>query len=589
MTQQAPLDTASETDRFQPVEVAPPSPRIVEAQTPPGDSGLEAPEGSVGMPITGARALVRLYAAVAVCALLAGATYLVPNLATYRPWIPGEPAPLAAVFSLDLEGASALVSPSIAAPAQQYASAAQARELVAADLGEAVAANLGEEAGVAYEDVPQPEEAQAEQAGNEIAVVGEAQGDVAGQETPPVAPMGAAHPKPRAVSVTPREIEGLAKELEDPSGRAMDAFYASLLDTAEHKEGALTRISHWGDSTIAADGITSTLRRRMQRRFGDGGHGFVLIARSYMPYRHSDIVHKENDGWKIYPVLNDGLRSGAYGFGGVAFQSHGGAWSSFGTVAKGTIGTAVSRFELFYQGHPGGGDLQWWVDDDPKEVLSTKAPETVDMWKVIEVPDGPHALSIRAAGRGQVRLYGMVLEREGPGVVYDSLGIVGARAARLLNADADHMAGQVRHRDPDLIVLAFGGNEAVDRRMSITWYEGKLAEVIRTMRAGKPEASCLIMAPLDQGERDERGNVRTIPIVPKIVEAQRRIAAQEGCAFFDTFEAMGGRGAMLRWFRSKPRLGWGDFVHATPAGYEVIGNMLYKALLKGFADYIERR
>ncbi len=75
--------------------------------------------------------------------------------------------------------------------------------------------------------------------------------------------------------------------------------------------------------------------------------------------------------------------------------------------------------------------------------------------------------------------------------------------------------------------------------------------------------------------------------MPVIVEAQRRAAAAEGCAFFDTYTAMGGEGAMRRWFRSDPRLAFGDYRHATPAGYTVIGNMLYKALLKGFADFLE--
>ena len=559
---------------------------------PGGASGttgghVSTPEG----PVTGRAALVRLYLAVAVCALLAGATYLVPNLETYRPWIPGEKIPLASVLTLEIDGSSALVSSSIAAPAPVALTGRRAQESVAEELGEAVAANLGEEAGVSIEEPedlfePAPDSA----AGGEGPTVDEpdgASGD-AGQRPDDGAGVVVPPPAPRRPHIDPKEYAGIAKEIEDPSGKALDGFYAALLQTAERQDGALTRVAHWGDSTIAADGITSTLRRRMQKRFGDGGHGFVLIAKSYMPYRHADVVQKENDGWKIYPVLNGGLKSGAYGFGGVAYQSNGGAQSTFGTVEKGPIGQAVSRFELFYQGHPGGGDLQWWVDGGEKQILSTKAEETTDQWKTFEVEDGPHALTIRAGGRGQVRLFGMVLEREGPGVVYDSLGIVGARAARLLNADSDHMARQIRHRDPDLLVLAFGGNEAVDRRMSIKWYEGKLTEVIRAMRAGKPEASCLIMAPLDQGERDERGNVRTIPIVPKIVEAQRRIAAQEGCAFFDTFGAMGGHGSMLRWFRSKPRLGWGDFVHATPAGYEVIGNMLYKALLKGFAGYVAR-
>jgi lysophospholipase L1-like esterase len=180
------------------------------------------------------------------------------------------------------------------------------------------------------------------------------------------------------------------------------------------------------------------------------------------------------------------------------------------------------------------------------------------------------------------------MERPGPGVVYDSLGIVGARANRLLNAEPTHLAEQVKHRAPDLLVIAFGGNEAGDERMNMEKYREGLVKVVRALRAGRPDASCLLLAPLDQGEVGPRGGVRSMPTIPKIVESQRQVAADEGCAFFDTWKAMGGNGAMGRWYKSRPRLGWGDYRHASPAGYELIGNLFYKALLKGFADWLAR-
>ena len=78
-----------------------------------------------------------------------------------------------------------------------------------------------------------------------------------------------------------------------------------------------------------------------------------------------------------------------------------------------------------------------------------------------------------------------------------------------------------------------------------------------------------------------------MPSVPIIVEAQRAAAMAEGCAFYNNFEAMGGSGAMGRWYRSRPRLGLGDLRHATPAGYEILGNLFFKALMAEFARYLE--
>ena len=47
---------------------------------------------------------------------------------------------------------------------------------------------------------------------------------------------------------------------------------------------------------------------------------------------------------------------------------------------------------------------------------------------------------------------------------------------------------------------------------------------------------------------------------------------------------MGGEGAMRRW--QKIGLGGSDFRHATPRGYEAIGNMFYKALLQAFHAHL---
>ena len=390
------------------------------------------------------------------------------------------------------------------------------------------------------------------------------------------------------VRIDPSELEGLVRELEDPGGRAMRPFYEQLLRTAEREDHAITRVAHYGDSSIAGDGITVTLRRRLQQRFGDAGHGFVLIARGTMPYRHQDIRHSAGGAWDLDQLVRAGRRDHVYGYGGVMYRALGNTNARFGTHDRGPVGNAVSRFELWYRQHPRGGRVDLRVDRGEREVLETRGDDERDAWHVVEVPDGEHRLELRTIGGGESRLFGMVLEREGPGVVYDSLGMVGARARRMLGIDPAHFRSQHAHRQTNLIVLAFGGNDADDQRRTAEQFEDDFRRVARLVRRARPEAACLLMAPLDQARRGERGGIETMDRVPIIVEAQRRAAAAEGCAFFDTFAAMGGEGSMRRWYRSRPRLSFGDFRHATPAGYRVIGNMLYKALLKGFSDYLRR-
>lgn len=493
--------------------------------------------------------LLHLTIAVLVFTALAFVPYASASFVRWQAWIPGDGVPIARMFTRE-QGAEHAMAIATGGATTQPAGRTQ----IAEQLGESVAANLDdtEPAQVTREEAPEP-----------------------------------AEPSGPRVRIDPSELEGLVRELEDPGGRGMRPFYEALVRTAEREAGAITRIAHYGDSSIAGDGITSTLRRRFQQRFGDAGHGYLLIARGTMPYRHTDVSHSASGEWRLIELVRAGLREHTYGYGGVQYRSATGASARFGTSDRGPIGTSVSRFELWFQRHPRGGRVQLRVDGGEWTDVDTRGEEVTDDWHAIEVPDGPHRLDLRTAGGGENRLFGMVLEREGPGVVYDSLGMVGARGRRMLGFDAAHFGRQHDHRGTNLIVLGFGGNDADDRRTP-DQFEEDFRQVARMVRRARPEAACLLMAPLDQAEPDERGNVQTMPMVPVIVDAMRRAAAAEGCAFFDTYAAMGGEGAMRRWYRSNPRLAFGDYRHATPAGYTVIGNMLYKALLKGFADWLEQ-
>ncbi len=506
------------------------------------DSSADGPE-------TG-RGLTHLLVVTLVVLACMGVPYASAEMTSLTVWAPGDGIPVARMFdperredAMAIATGGAVAASSAAAPA-------------ASTLDSALASNLGDD----LADTPPPAPGR------------EGEGDADG---------------PR-IRIDPSELEGLVRELEDPNGRAMRPFYEALLRTAEREAGAITRVAHYGDSSIAGDGITVTLRRRLQQRFGDAGHGFVLIARGTMPYRHQDIRHSASDGWRLNQLVRAGLSSHLYGYGGVEYRAVTGPTARFETTDRGPVGRSVSRFELWYQTHPRGGRVDLQVDDGERVEVNTRGDATTDGWHAVEVPDGPHRLELRALGGGESRLYGMVLERDGPGVVYDSLGMVGARARRMLGMDRAHFARQHAHRQTNLIVLAFGGNDADDRRTP-EQFEDDFRQVARMVRRARPEAACLIMAPLDQARRDERGGVRTIENVPIIVEAERRAAAAEGCAFFDTYAAMGGEGSMRAWFREQPRLAFGDYRHATPAGYQVIGNMLYKALLKGFVDFLGRQ
>src|SRR5260370_15779230 len=129
-----------------------------------------------------------------------------------------------------------------------------------------------------------------------------------------------------------------------------------------------------------------------------------------------------------------------------------------------------------------------------------------------------------------------------------------------------HWAEQLRHRQPDLLILNYGTNESeYDSDDQMARYERDLREVVRRGHAALPTVSILIVSQMDRGKHTEGGRVTTLDSIPKIVEMQHRVARDTGCGFLNLFAAMGGEGTMARWHEGPHHPVGGDLMHPTAA------------------------
>jgi lysophospholipase L1-like esterase len=250
------------------------------------------------------------------------------------------------------------------------------------------------------------------------------------------------------------------------------------------------------------------------------------------------------------------------------------------------LGDEVARFDLWYAAQPGGGRLGVQVDGGERVVVDTRADRLEDRYHEIEVEPGRHSIEVEALGYGPARTYGVVLETRGPGVTWEQFSMLGVFTRRMHAWDDEHIAGHVARRDADLVVFAYGGNDV--RRVSAgkldkEAYVAEYAKVVEKVRAGKPGMSCLILAITDRAKSLE------ITLRPEhldlIVEGQREVARRTGCAFFDTYTAMGGGGSLLEWRKRKPPLAAADLKHLNHRGWELVGGWIYDAILAGYIDY----
>lgn len=405
---------------------------------------------------------------------------------------------------------------------------------------------------------------------------------VVAEEPPPPAPVPAA-PGPAAVTL-PEHPPGVPTAVVDADHRGLDHFFRALA-LAETGKG-IARASHWGDSTIAADGITSTIRRRLQEKYGNAGPGYLSAGLDPQWSLRPDVGVGRDGEWQTVSLLNGG-GNGRYGFGGIAATALPGAKVSLSApkLADGTR-QKLQHFELYYQANPTGGG--WWASLDGRGVGSgsANAAGTVDRFLSVDRPEGYSRVGLGASDSGPATFYGVVMETAGPGVVWDALGVVGVGTHSFNQQGRKHLSAQVARRKPDLVVLMLGGNELGAPTLAgdgMGWAP-YFAATLDRLRAGAPESSCLVVTPLDQGTR-VGGKVKSKPNLVPMIAAQRAVAAQYGCAFWDARAAMGGEGAIARWLAMKPPLAWTDLLHLSGEGQDIIGQLFADALIAEYEDW----
>lgn len=383
-------------------------------------------------------------------------------------------------------------------------------------------------------------------------------------------------PEPPPIRILPKAAA--KSRLLDDSAGALDAFYAALWRTEKQEKGAVTRVEHYGDSPTTADLITGDIRTLLQKRYGDAGHGFILPAKPWAWYQHEG-VRLDGSGWLMSPASRFEAHDGMFGLGGVSLT---GGVSARSRIAW-TDGNP-GRVEIWFLRQPGGGILRVLANGELLGNVATGGDAKEPAFADYQVPATAHEIELRV-DQGSVRIFGVVAERPGPGVVYDSLGLNGASITVLTRMfNQDHWTAELQHRKPNLIVINYGTNEADFTAFVDKQYEPELREAIRRAKAAAPDASILVMSPMDRGHH-EGGEIVTMPTIPRIVDIQRRVAKETACGFFDTFTAMGGAGAMARWYAAKPRLVSADLIHPYPQGGRMIAEIYAREIAAGLDRY----
>lgn len=407
--------------------------------------------------------------------------------------------------------------------------------------------------------------------------------------------------------------------LDAPAG-TLDGLYGALSLAERGDRAGRVAMVFFGDSHTAGDSMTSHIRATFQGRFGDAGRGLVAAGRP--PTRHyyqRDVHYGSSGAWKC--AVGGHKDPEPYGIVGLrVYGDKKGSQLWVETCGDCAAGTSVGQFEILFEAAPDHGLLRYRIDDGIWQAVATKTAPIEPRHParlVVPVAEGRHRLTIEHGGGGMIDLFGIALERPRPGVIVDSLGVVGRRLGSLRSWDWSVIGEQLATRDPRLVVLQYGTNEADDPDNDLDTLAKYYDETIARIRAASPTAAILVLGPPDMGMREAGKScdkpkkkaglgrrpppspqplppgVTEPPVPPEcewhtpaqlrdIIAVQHAAAVRNHVAFFDTLAAMGGSERMEEWVTSEPKLAYKDHVHFTDAGYQRWADELSGAILSDY-------
>lgn len=178
----------------------------------------------------------------------------------------------------------------------------------------------------------------------------------------------------------------------------------------------------------------------------------------------------------------------------------------------------------------------------------------------------------------QFTLYGIELGTGDPGIVLHPLGVNGASTASWLRCM--RFSEELALLHPDLVILSIGINDAHDPDFNGERYEANYREIIRRVRIASPKAAILLTTNTDSFMKRRYVNKNA----GAVRDAMLRLGASEGVGVWDAWGVMGGEGSMRAW--QKAGLAKADRVHMNRNGYELLGDLLYGALMEAYGRHL---
>lgn len=195
------------------------------------------------------------------------------------------------------------------------------------------------------------------------------------------------------------------------------------------------------------------------------------------------------------------------------------------------------------------------------------------------VPD-----SVKKNARPRFTLTGILTETDTPGITYTGVGINGAKVHDYFEEVCPQFEKELSFYKPDLVIFAIGINDANVEKFNDKQFKDDYDKLIARIKKVNPNVAIIFETNNDMYRKVKKKRFVQHPNGDVARKAFFALAEKHKAGVWDKFGIMGGLGSMAKW--EKADLAKADKVHFKLSGYNLLGDLFYKAIINSYQEHI---
>lgn len=362
----------------------------------------------------------------------------------------------------------------------------------------------------------------------------------------------------------------------DGSYNTLKPFMVKLDNLIINRRGNVN-IWHVGGSHVQGGSFSQRVRSNFAAKV-NGGIGSRTILFPYKLIGTNGPIDYKVSGTGSWSKAKCTERSPRYelGLSGVAaVTSSPGASVTFELSTGSAVDWTTRKISVLGTSH-GGVTPYLVVDENTIECVN----DTDGDEYYFEVPDGCNKFTVKFHGLGagnSFELRGVIAQNDEPGVNYWASGVNGAATSSWLRCSL--LEEELKMVTPDMVIFGIGINDAHTPAFKPEKFKANYQQILDKIKAVNPNCHFVFVT-----NNDNLMKNAVNPNTEKVEKAFMELAQENDGSVWDLYQVMGGFGGSRKWVASS--LMQKDHIHFTRAGYHLIGDLLYNAVIEEYLNYI---